>query len=463
MKATQTLPKKEEKKTELKQTPIDLPLKNPSPHNGNTAGMQMLKKLGQNVNLLSTQKSESKLIKSSLMKLSSSTPEVLATPFWVRATSLDAKSSTVSSKTAAATPAASSPTGYTPYQIRSAYGFNRLVALGEGQLIAVIGAYASPTVMDDFVTFDREFKISPSLVNPSKYLKIHPMSSGISNDYEWGAESALDVQWIHAIAPRASILLVQAVNNYSGNFANAIQYAISQKADIVSMSWGFLESDPDFNATIVSDYDSYFTSSGGRVSFLAASGDIGYGKNKICWYPSSSPYVLSIAGTSLYLNSSGGYGSETAWDNFNGQSGGGPSEYESMPQWQMNYFGTSGQRQCPDFSFDGDPETGVPIYNSNDAGDSTNITGWSQYGGTSLSVLLAAGSLALTNQMRTMKQPVSYATTPSYLYNTMATYANYTTNFNSINNNTAYDNNIGLGTPRNAYFNSGFCNSLTSL
>jgi hypothetical protein len=254
--------------------------------------------------------------------------------------------------------AASSPSGLTPAQVKAAYN---LPQVGGSGTIAIIDAYDCPTVETDLATFASSF---PGLPAPS--FEKHKMASAITVDAGWALEISLDVQWAYAIAPYAHILLVEARSASLGDLLSAVNYARG-RSDVVavSMSWGAGE----FSTQTL--YDSYFTSSSG-ISFFASSGDNGAG---VIW-PSSSPNVVSVGGTTLNLIPSGSVASEVAWSG----SGGGVSRYESKPSYQQT-FGTSyAKRAVPDVSYNGDPASGVPVY------DSTSYqgqSGWWIVGGTS--------------------------------------------------------------------------------
>src|SRR5207247_1098068 len=121
-------------------------------------------------------------------------------------------------------------------------------------------------------------------------------------DAGWALEISLDVQWAHAIAPGADILLVEASTNSFSNLLGAVDVAVARGAQVVSMSWGGSEFSSE------ASYDSHFNVTG--VTFTAASGDSGNG----VIYPAASPYVVAVGGTTLPLDSSGNLtGSEVAW------------------------------------------------------------------------------------------------------------------------------------------------------
>jgi subtilase family serine protease len=154
------------------------------------------------------------------------------------------------------------------------------------------------------------------------------------------------------------------------------------------MSWGFTET-PGETA-----YDSTFTTPAGHagITFVAASGDSGPGSG--AEYPAASPEVLAVGGTTLNLDDQGDYLFETAWTS----SGGGTSRFEPEPDYQRAVQ-TTGRRSTPDVAFDGDPDTGVEVYE-------TPLTGgpgtWQTIGGTSLGAPAWAGILAIADQGRAL-------------------------------------------------------------
>lgn len=345
-----------------------------------------------------------------------------------------------------ASKADSSPQGYTPAQIRAAYGLNNVTETGKGQKIAIICAYISPTVVNDFIAFDRAFNISPSNVNPATYLTVHTVSGATVNT-DWAYEINLDVQWSHAIAPQAQIHLYQAKSAYLSDLLPVVSRAISDGSTLISMSWGCNE----FNGQ--SYYNQYFKTNR-NVVFLAASGDTA---GTVTW-PSSAPTVLSIGGTTLSLNSLGARTSEVGWN----YSGGGPSRYGAITLWQYMY-GLRGRRQTPDISLAANTNSGFPVYLNNS---------WVQLIGTSVSTPIMAGILALINEKRSArsKKTLTYLSTPNYLYNLMGKGTYYAINFNDITSGisgsnkakTGFDNVTGLGTGKNTSSTKGFVYSLFS-
>ena len=171
------------------------------------------------------------------------------------------------------------------------------------------------------------------------------MAGNIGTDSGWAEETCLDVEWAHAIAPDAKILLVEAKSPSESDLLQAVDYA-RNRPDVVSvsMSWGSNESYLETN------WDYHFTSSYGAV-FFASSGDKGSG---VIW-PASSPNVVAVGGTTLKIDS---VISETAWSG----SGGGISNFEPIPDYQTNFGLTTPKRSVPDVSYNADPSTGVSVY-----------------------------------------------------------------------------------------------------
>jgi subtilase family serine protease len=254
---------------------------------------------------------------------------------------------------------------YSPAQIRQAYGFDQLTANGSGQIIAIVDAYGSSTIQSDLDTFCAQFGIAGTTV-----AIYNPQNSRRSNT-GWAEETSLDVEWAHAIAPKATIALVIAKSSSFSDLLNAVDYAVNTVgANVVSMSWGGSESSGE------TSYDSHFNHPG--VTFVASAGDSGEGAE----YPAASPYVVSVGGTSLILDGNNARSSETAWSG----SGGGISGYELAPSWQSAWSRLS-YRGVPDVSYVADPNTGVEVvYNG----------GLYVFGGTSVGAPQWAALVALS-------------------------------------------------------------------
>jgi hypothetical protein len=287
--------------------------------------------------------------------------------------------------------ASGGPSGISPARIRHAYGFDTITFSGgtvagdgSGTTIAIVDAYDDPTAAGDLQQFDATF----GLPNPT-FTKVNQSGGSTmpAADASWALEIALDVEWAHAIAPGANILLVEANSNSDSDLFAAVRYAAAQPGVVaVSMSWGGGEWGGEAGS------DSTFTTPAGHagVTFLASSGDSGAPVS----YPSISPNVVSVGGTTLSIDSAGNYLGETGWSG----SGGGISSYEAQPAYQKGVVTqTSTQRANPDVAYDSDPNTGFAVYASYSEGTATP---WVQVGGTSDAAPQWAGLIAIADQGR---------------------------------------------------------------
>jgi subtilase family serine protease len=196
----------------------------------------------------------------------------------------------------------------------------------------------------------------------------------------WALEIALDVEWAHAIAPKAHILLVESQTSKLVEMLQGVDLAVELGATVVSMSWGTFEFAGEHA------YDGHFL---GDVPYVAASGDFG----DPGFYPAASPRVTGVGGTTLTLDSNGNYASETAWSG----SGGGISTVETEPLYQAP-FQSSGMRGFPDVTYNADPNSGFAVYDSTPY---QGFGGWIQVGGTSAGAPQWAALIAIANSMRT--------------------------------------------------------------
>jgi hypothetical protein len=286
------------------------------------------------------------------------------------------------------------PFGFSPAQIRHAYGFDQIrfggaEGDGAGQTIAIIGAYDNPNILHDLTQFDQAL----GLPDPPGFAKVNQTGGSAFPPRDpkgtWELEAALDVEWAHALAPGARILLVEANTGTFDDLDAAVDYARHQPdVSVVSMSFGSTE----FAGETALDH--FFTTPPGRsgVTFIASTGDA----SGVTEYPASSPNVLAVGGTSLTLNASGAYAAESAW----GDGGGGLSPFEARPAYQNGVAGRTGKgRITPDVAFDADPETGVPVYDSFNNGTETP---WVEMGGTSFAAPAWAALVAITDQGRAL-------------------------------------------------------------
>ena len=298
---------------------------------------------------------------------------------------------------------ATGPTGYTPAQMKTGYGFSRVGNEGAGQTIALIDAYDAPTIESDLATFSTQFSLPACTTANGCFTKVYATGTKPPSNADWATETSLDVEWSHAIAPQAKILLVEAAGQTDAELWQAVDAAVSHGATVLSMSFGL----PEYNGE--TSADSHFETAG--VTFVAAAGDRG----NAAYYPAASPFVVGVGGTDLTLASSGAWQKETAWAcanilacYINGGTGGGQSAYEKEPSYQSGVQ-TSGKRGIPDVAYDADPSTGVSLYD-------TGAGGWEQVGGTSMGSPEWAALFAIANSMRVAKGKKTLTQPQQYLY-----------------------------------------------
>jgi subtilase family serine protease len=279
--------------------------------------------------------------------------------------------------------------GLTPAQVTRAYGLNALTFTaggqvlkgnGSGETIAIVDALHDPFITSDLSTFDQANGLAGAALT-----QINLAGSKVNSG--WAQEEALDVEWAHAIAPGANLIVVEAKTDSTKDLLAAVDVARNQPGVVaVSMSWGGAELSNELSL------NSHFTTPPGHpgITFITASGDEGSAGGSE--WPSASARVLSVGGTTLTVDSAGNYQAEAAWSG----SSGGFSRYVSEPSFQSSVQ-SSGHRVTPDVAFVADPNTGVEVY----ATDPTIGSGsWVQIGGTSVGSPTWAGIIAIADQER---------------------------------------------------------------
>jgi len=277
-----------------------------------------------------------------------------------------------------------SPTGETPQSIRPVYN---LPSVGGSRVIAIVDAFDYPTAENDLNVFSSTLGLPACTTANGCFEKVFASGTKPRTNCGWAQEAALDIEWAHAMAPDAKIILVEAASNSFANLFAAVDVASNLVANggggEVSMSWGGSEFSTEASS------DSHFTANG--VVYFAASGDTG----GATIYPGVSPSVVSAGGTTINRDPSGNFVSETGWSG----SGGGPSKYEPRPSYQAGIATIVGtQRGAPDFSFDADPNSGVSVY---DTTRCQGQSGWLVFGGTSVASPSLAGIVNLAGHFDT--------------------------------------------------------------
>ncbi len=369
--------------------------------------------------------------------------------------------------------------GYTPLQLQTAYGLNTLLwgtvqANGAGQTIAVIDVGDNPGFVDssspNFVgsalnVFDTKYNLPDPTF--TKYNQNGQTTNLPQPNKFWTTEIALDVEWAHSMAPMAKIDLVEATNSTTGPgpLMQAAYTAVTKLgASVVSMSFGY-PLEYEGQGIVEQDMNSTFIEAAlavnPNVTFLASTGDHGELNGNAPNFPSTSPDVVAVGGTTLKLNSSNQWLSETGWsygsDSYcpSCASGGGISSVFTEPTFQDDVQ-SSGNREVPDVSSDADPSTGVWVYDPYTNGTATP---WGVVGGTSLSSPSWAGFIADADQGRQAlygNGPLDgpQETLPALygVYGLGDAYSTYfhdiTVGNNGFNAGPGYDLVTGIGSPR---------------
>lgn len=279
--------------------------------------------------------------------------------------------------------------GWTPQQVRAHYGLGSVIAGGldgTGQTIVILDGPSDPTVQADLVSFSQVTGLPP--ITSSNFQIVYP--DGVPSQLEltevtnWDDEADLDIQWAHAIAPGAKIILMITPTEDWTEFEYAIQYATKHKlGNVISNSYGYPEL--AWGAFTLQGFDAVLkkaAASGIAVNFSSGDGgDDGTGAPNVGGdsYPASSSYATSIGGTSIGLPNPSGGTKEVGWGNnlsflsyasnfvldppeglgFYGGSGGGESIFIPRPSWQKGHGLPGTNRQQPDISAVADPYTGA--------------------------------------------------------------------------------------------------------
>ena len=367
---------------------------------------------------------------------------------------------------------------YTPAQIRAAYGLPAVpaasaltaltpaqaAALGAGQTVYIVNAQHNPNAAAELAAFNAKFglpvcttkavatgtplPLAAANTAACEFLQVYATPAGAlaanapAYDAGWATEIALDVQWVHATAPLARVVLIEAVDASVTSLVGAIKLANAMGPGVVSMSFGAPEG--SYTTTL----DSTFTAA--RMTYLAATGDAGAA---VSW-PSVSAYVLAVGGTTLSTSASG-LRSEVAWAG----TGGGVSAYTAMPGYQSAAVpGLSGyaRRTVADVAFNADPSSGQYVAVMAPGASTAN---WMSVGGTSLSTPQWAGLMAVANAQRALSARLPLGAPHAVLYGQIgAVPGNYASAFADITQGrhgscglctakAGYDELTGLGTP----------------
>lgn len=278
------------------------------------------------------------------------------------------------------------PSGYTPANLRLAYGLPTIG--GTGQTIAIVDAFDDPNAESDLAAYRAQFSIKACTTASGCFRKVS--QTGGSNyprsDAGWAEEISLDLDMASAICPNCNILLVEASSNSFADLSAAVDEAAALGANAISNSYGGGEYSGE-----VSDQSHY---NHPHIAITASSGDAGYGVE----FPAASQYVTAVGGTSLSI--SGSVANETAWSD----AGSGCSAFIAKPSWQKDTG--CANRTVADVSAVADPNTGVAVYDT----FRLHPGGWLVFGGTSVASPIIASVYALAgNASATIAGSSSYS------------------------------------------------------
>ncbi|WP_037971894.1 S53 family peptidase [Streptomyces sp. NRRL WC-3742] len=311
---------------------------------------------------------------------------------------------------------------YSPLQYRTAYNLNPLYkegVTGKGRTIVIVDSFGSPTIQHDLEVFDKQWGIQDTQVEVVKWGNVPVFDPKNPDHTGWAGETTLDVEYAHAIAPDAHIVLVETgVAETEGTtglpeMMDAEKDLIKKgRGDVISQSFGATENTfpgydkGDFKS--LTDLRYAFRAAADRgVTVLAASGDNGAtdaqsnGSDlypfKVNSWPSSDPLVTSIGGTQLTLDDSGKRtAADKVWHDKSGAGGGGVSGIFSRPWYQTGVANVTGNhRGTPDISMSAAVDGAAWTYESYDP----TAVGWHLTGGTSEATPLFSGIVALADQL----------------------------------------------------------------
>jgi subtilase family serine protease len=404
------------------------------------------------------------------------------------------------------------PCGYTPAQIKGAYGISGYD--GSGQTVAIIDAYAAPTIAQDVNQWSTNRGLPTmqgnqltQVVAPGTYH--HPERGQKQDPQGWYGEETLDVEAVHGMAPAANIVYVGAPNNFQDLDAALNHVVDKHLAQIVTNSYGFNTEllppgvikpyEDTIIQGVVEGIGIYFSSGDNNDESLV----VGY---RTTDWPASSPFVTAVGGTSLAVGASNNYLFETGWGSTTSSwtgtawsptapgdwlygAGGGVSQIFAEPSYQTgvvpnSVFAAQGRtgRAVPDISAFADPNAGYIVGETQTFPDGSVKYDEYRIGGTSLSSPIMAGIMALADQAHGsphgFANPLFYSLAGSASYHDIvspaSTVAAVRTNFNnnvdasgglsyrlrtmnqtlSLQTTPGYDDVTGLGTPTGAFLNA---------
>lgn len=336
--------------------------------------------------------------------------------------------------------ATTTPTGYGPGDIQSAYELTGITS-GAAPTVAIVDAYDDPTAESDLGAYRSYFGLPACTTANGCFRKVN--QSGVAGTYppsdpqsEWAVEISLDLDAVSAACPRCKILLVETSSDNLSDLGTGNNTAVQLGAAAVSNSYGGSEDSTNAQSSL-----SYYDHPG--VLVTASAGDTAYGVE----FPASSQYVLGVGGTSLAKASNARGWSETVWLTQAGEgTGSGCSAYTPKPSWQVD-TGCS-HKTVADVSAVADPYTGIAVYDTQ-----SPYSGWTVIGGTSLASPLVAAIFAAAGRA---------GAGPSFPYENVADFWDVTSGSNGTCSpsylctaGVGYDGPTGMGTPNGSAMGGG--------
>ncbi len=319
--------------------------------------------------------------------------------------------------------ASAKPQGLTPTELAAAYA----IPQARGVTVAVVSTLNDPHVEPDLRTYRSMFGLPPCTKENGCLTKVNqrgkkkPMPA---DDAGWAGADMMALDMISATCPNCKLLLVEADSGNEQDVGAAINTAVALGATAAVVLWSGTESNGD------ATFDTTYLDHPG-VSIFVGAGDSGYGVQ----FPSSSPHVFAVGGTSLTHDSNARGWIESAFDG----TGSGCSQYAAKPAWQRDTGCT--KRTVADLAAVADPNTGVAVFD-------TYGGGWQVFGSTDAAASIVAGIFAAAGLA---------GKTPEILYQNTSMLYDVTTGANSTNGicstsylckaGAGYDGPTGLGTP----------------
>jgi subtilase family serine protease len=313
---------------------------------------------------------------------------------------------------------------YRPRQYQTAYRLGQLYKQGldgSGKTIALVDSFGSPTIKADLATFDKDF----NLPAPPSFKVLRPdgavpaFDPNNSTMVGWAEETSLDVEYAHAMAPGANIVLVETPVAETEGLAGIPQIVRAENSiinrhipDVISQSFGATEETFPSKQSILDQRSAFVNAKQHHVTVLASSGDDGTSDGKsldgsilythrVNSWPSSDPLVTSVGGTQLFLGPGGGrLQPDNVWNdtNFLGSpaaGGGGVSSAFSRPSYQNGVKNIVGSRRgTPDVSLSAAVDGAALVY----LGFLGDASGYYLIGGTSEASPLFSGVVAIADQ-----------------------------------------------------------------